>query len=198
MRLPSSFGVLGYLVAFLGVGIALADGYVNQRYGFTVNIPQGWTQQERPELQGESRDSPKTNTALVITELPQITQGAFNSNITVAVRDINKSNRLKNVKDIQGIAIEILNSIPLGNSPGPALAIDKGSFLGARRLFQYQQEYAGRVNKLAVEVTALISTKRDRCFLITGATLSENFSRYEPVFHSVVDSFEELGSTGTP
>ncbi len=172
--------------------VVLADDYVSQLYRFTMRIPAGWTKQERDPSGGNKDSSLGTGIILILTERPQGSSGSFNPNMTIAVRDLARSPQTKSAQQIQDLAIDLLNSIPLGSSPGPVQPVSRNGFVGASRQLSYEQEYHGQVMKLAVLTTALGSAGHNRCFMITGAAPMESFAQYEPIFLKTTESFEAL------
>ena len=171
---------------------ALVQKYTNKQYGFTVDTPPDWLLHERPGSSGASNTSPAKDVMLVATERPRGGPNSFNPNITVAVRDIPEVVNLNDRKKVEDFAIQILKSVPLVSGGNDVHTFTKDNLLVVQQDFQYSPVYAGKEVPLSVTVTAIISVRHGRCFLVTSTAPTETFARYQPIFRDYIQSFSEV------
>ncbi len=169
--------------------------YSSPRYGFTIEIPTGWVFQERPQPQeNEEKRHPSfgADIVLIATEQPRGSTGAFNVNMTVAVRDIPEVRQLSGPHEIAEFATHILESLSSSREAGAVKTLQQKGLVGAQREFRYVQSYEGKEVPLSATVTALVSTHLGRCFLITATAPAESSAQYQALFRDSVKSFGEL------
>ena len=169
--------------------------YRSLRYGFTMEIPTGWVFQERPQSQEDEesrRAALGADIVLIATEQPGGSTGAFNVNVTVAVRDIPETRQLRDSKEIAAFAADVLESLSSSKEASAVKTLQQKGLVGAQRQFRYVQSYEGKEVSLSAIVTALVSTHMGRCFLITATTLAASSEQYEALFRDAIESFNEL------
>lgn len=172
-----------------------ASPYRSPRYGFTMEIPTGWVFQERPQPQEKKEKrgpSFGTDIVLIATEQSRGSTGAFNVNMTVAVRDIPEVRQLSGPHEITEFAAHVLESVSSSREAGAVKTFQQKGLVGAQREFRYVQSYEDKEVPLSTTVTALVSIRRGRCFLITATAPAESSAQYQALFRDSVTSFGEL------
>ena len=94
--------------------IPQASQYRSSSHGFVLTIPAGWVLTECPYPQIKSRKQDAelgADVVLIATEQPLDTRQTFNTNMTIAVRNIPEVKYLRDPREIAEFAGQVLESL---------------------------------------------------------------------------------------
>lgn len=180
--------------------------YVNRQAGFELEVPEGWLVQEasapalaplvnavRSAEGGTTLES--LGLVIVVSEQPLGSPLAFNSNLTVSIRQIppTASPSTSSADELRRLAASVL-----GDQAGwrfDTSHADPAAIQWIQADSRYERPTShGESLAITARVAMAIDPSRSRYVLMTGSSLERTFERYQPVFERCVKRFRWLPS----